>query len=113
MKEEQAELDRQREILAANQVNGRQSWDSMSSSTAHRSLQDVSGSPLVGSHNQLNVPTSNTPLNYRLSLPDLQQSDLSVHPMGTHHHRPPPPVPPAKPLSVVSQERLAVNGHPK
>ncbi|KAJ1531716.1 hypothetical protein ONE63_000382 [Megalurothrips usitatus] len=111
LKQEQAELDRQREILAANQMSSRQSWDSSSSSTAHRSLQDVSGSPHAGSHNQLNVPASNTPLNCRLSLPDLQQSDFAVHPMGVHHHRPPPPIPPSKPLSVVSQESHGVNGH--
>ena len=109
LKQEQAELNRQREIFAANQVNNRQSWDS-SSSTAHRSLQDVSGSPLIGSHSQLNVPINNAPLNYRLSLPDLQQSDLAVQSMATHQHRPPPPIPPAKPLSVVSQERLTDNG---
>ncbi|XP_052119946.1 uncharacterized protein LOC113204576 isoform X3 [Frankliniella occidentalis] len=104
LKQEQAELERQREYLSANQ-----SWDS-SSSAAHRSLQDVSAPHRAGSHNQLNVPNSSTSLNCRLSLPDLQQSDLTVQSMNINHHRPPPPIPLSKPLSIVDQERHGVNG---
>lgn len=64
----------------------------------------------MGSQSQINVPMNNAPLNYRLSLPDLQQSDLAVQSLAGHQHRPPPPIPPAKPLSVISQERHGDNG---
>ncbi|KAK3922898.1 hypothetical protein KUF71_001557 [Frankliniella fusca] len=105
LKQEQAELERQKEFFTAN----KQSWDSPSAS-AHRSLQDVSAPHRAGSHNQLNAPNTNTALNYRLSLPDLQQSELTVQSENIHHHRPPPPIPSSKLLSVVDQERHSSNG---
>ena len=57
---------------------------------------------------------STAPLNYRLSLPDLQQEEqlqsqqFLLRPSSTMSaapHRPPPPIPPAKPLRAVSQEQ--------
>jgi F-box protein 20 len=84
----------------------------------HLSLQDISRVP-TGNINSYNPPTSpmaqsSAPLNYRLSLPDLQQEEqlqsqqFRLRPssmMSAAPHRPPPPIPPAKPLRAVSQEQ--------
>lgn len=84
----------------------------------HLSLQDISRVP-TGNINSYNPPISpmaqsSAPLNYRLSLPDLQQEEqlqsqqFLLRPssmMSAAPHRPPPPIPPAKPLRAVSQEQ--------
>lgn len=84
----------------------------------HLSLQDISRVP-TGNINSYNPPTSpmaqsSAPLNYRLSLPDLQQEEqlqsqqFLLRPSSTMSAappRPPPPIPPAKPLRAVSQEQ--------
>ncbi|XP_023709494.1 uncharacterized protein LOC111865553 isoform X3 [Cryptotermes secundus] len=84
----------------------------------HLSLQDISMAP-TGNINSYHPPTSpmaqsSAPLNYRLSLPDLQQEEqlqgqqLPTRPssmVSTQVRRPPPPIPPAKPLRALSQEQ--------
>ncbi|XP_021942761.1 uncharacterized protein LOC110841474 isoform X2 [Zootermopsis nevadensis] len=84
----------------------------------HLSLQDISMAP-TGNINSYHPPTSpmaqsSAPLNYRLSLPDLQHEEqlqsqqLLIRPgsmMPAPTRRPPPPIPPAKPLRAVSQEQ--------
>lgn len=84
----------------------------------HLSLQDISR-VRTGNTNSYNPQTSpmaqsSAPLNYRLSLPDLQQEEqlqsqqLLLRPssmISTTTRRPPAPIPPAKPLRAVSQEQ--------
>jgi len=97
-----------------------QQWGSESTGLlpTHLSLQDISMAP-TGNINSYHPPSSPmapspAPLNYRLSLPDLQQEEqfqsqqLLIRPssmMPTQTRRPPPPIPPAKPLRAVSQEQ--------
>ncbi|PSN31620.1 hypothetical protein C0J52_18041 [Blattella germanica] len=88
----------------------------------HLSLQDISMAPAgnINSYSPSTAPMvqSSAPLNYRLSLPDLQQEEqiqnqqlpvrpasLMPTPRANPNRRPPPPIPPAKPLRVVSQEQ--------
>lgn len=84
----------------------------------HLSLQDISMAP-TGDINSYHPPTSpmaqsSAPLNYRLSLPDLQHEEQLqsqqqlIRPssmLPAQPRRPPPPIPPAKPLRAVSQEQ--------
>jgi F-box protein 20 len=95
----------------------RQQWNGETTGLlpTHLSLQDICMSP-TGNINAQSSPMaqSSAPLNYRLSLPDLQQEEqlqsqqLLTRPssiVSTPARRPPPPIPPAKPLRAVSQEQ--------
>ncbi|XP_069698666.1 uncharacterized protein smash isoform X2 [Periplaneta americana] len=114
LQRENEELLRQKENLQMHL--GHQSWGTGLPPT-HLSLQDISMVP-AGSVGTYHAPTSpmaqsTTPLNYRLSLPDLQQEEqlplrqgpVIPTPRATPNRRPPPPIPPAKPLRAVSQEQ--------
>ncbi|XP_039288025.1 uncharacterized protein LOC111054515 isoform X2 [Nilaparvata lugens] len=90
LEREQEELSRQRETLVLQQQ-----WAA--------SLQDVSqptAAPVDDGH------PSEAVLDYRRSMPNLQQQDASPPPPpqpllpSTRHSRPPPPIPPAKPLVI-------------
>ncbi|XP_066998777.2 calponin homology domain-containing protein DDB_G0272472 isoform X2 [Anabrus simplex] len=124
LQQEQEALLRQKESLQAQVLHQHQRWSSQSALPSqqwdaaplptHLSLQDVS--------NVAGYPSADTPpparppepLNYRLSLPDLQQdpqSGIVVASAGQNlrpspARRAPPPIPPSKPLRVVSQEQI-------
>ncbi|XP_063225788.1 uncharacterized protein LOC134532816 isoform X3 [Bacillus rossius redtenbacheri] len=79
--------------LQKQQLQMQQRWD-----PTHRSLQDVSSLP-VGQQPLTPLclpPITETPPNYRLSLPNLQ--DVGSPAVSSPTRRPPPPIPPAKPL---------------